>query len=116
MPVKSIITAPATGTDVPAGQPLEVRGHAWAGNGDVEAMHVSLDFGQTWAEAALESPPNKYAWQRWRADVTPPEQGYYEVWARATDMNGVSQPPVTPGWNPRGYGNNMIHRIALFAK
>ena len=38
------------------------------------------------------------------------------VWARATDMNGVSQPPVTPGWNPRGYGNNIIHRIALFAK
>lgn len=116
MPVKSIVTAPATGAEVPAGQAVEVRGHAWSGNGDVKAMHVSLDFGQTWREAALDAPPNKYAWQRWRAEVTPPEQGYYEVWARATDMNGVSQPPVTPGWNPRGYGNNMMHRIALFAK
>jgi DMSO/TMAO reductase YedYZ molybdopterin-dependent catalytic subunit len=116
MPVKSIITAPATGGEVSAGQAVEVRGHAWAGNGDVKAMHVSLDFGQTWQEASLDPAPNKYAWQRWRTTVTPPEQGYYEVWARATDMDGVSQPPVTPGWNPRGYGNNMIHRIALFAK
>jgi len=31
-------------------------------------------------------------------------------------MNDMAQPPVTPGWNPRGYGNNIIHRIALFAK
>lgn len=116
MPVKSIITAPATGAEVAPEQAVEVRGHAWAGNGDVKAMHVSLDFGQTWQEATLEPAPNKYAWQRWSAEVTPPEQGYYEVWARATDMNDVSQPPVTPGWNPRGYGNNMIHRIALFAK
>src|SRR5690606_22875360 len=105
MPVKSIITNPATRADVSAGQAVEVRGHAWSGNGDVKAMHVSLDFGQTWQEATLDAPPNRYAWQRWRAEVTPPQEGYYEVWARATDMDGVSQPPVTPGWNPRGYGN-----------
>lgn len=115
MPVKSLITNPATGVEVPAGQPVEIRGHAWAGNGDVSTMDVSLDFGQTWQEATLDPPPNPYAWQRFRASVTPPQKGYYEVWARATDRNGVQQPPVTPGWNPRGYGNNMIHRIAVFA-
>ncbi len=115
MPVKSLITEPETGAEVSAGQPVAISGHAWAGNGDVQSMHVSLDFGQTWQEAELDAPPNKYAWQRWRAEVTPPEAGYYEVWARATDRNGMMQPPVTPGWNPRGYGNNMMHRIALFA-
>lgn len=115
MPVKSLITAPESGAQVPVGQPAEIRGHAWAGAGDVAAMHVSVDFGQTWSEAALDAPPNKYAWQRWRADVTLPEAGYYEVWARATDAEGKMQPPVVPGWNPRGYGNNMIHRIAVFA-
>ncbi|WP_157019138.1 molybdopterin-dependent oxidoreductase [Mesorhizobium xinjiangense] len=115
MPVKSLITAPQTGVEVPVGQPTRIRGHAWAGNGDVQAMHVSLDFGQTWQQAELDAPPNRYAWQRWRADVTPREAGYYEVWSRATDGNGVMQPPVTPGWNPRGYGNNMIHRVAIFA-
>lgn len=115
MPVKSLVTFPETGTSVKTGETTEVRGHAWAGNGDVKAVHVSIDFGQTWIETKLEPPANKYAWQRWRADVTLPEAGYFEVWARATDMDGVSQPPVVPGWNPRGYGNNMQHRIALIA-
>lgn len=115
MPVKSLITFPQTGAEVPAGQAAEVRGHAWAGNGDVAAVHTSVDFGQTWQEAALDPAPNRFAWQRWRAQITPPVAGYYEVWARATDQNGVSQPPVSPGWNPRGYGNNIQHRIALIA-
>jgi hypothetical protein len=78
-------------------------------------MHISTDFGQTWVEAELDPPANKFAWQTWRASVTLPEAGYYEVWARATDGDGVMQPPVVPGWNPRGYGNNMQHRIALLA-
>jgi DMSO/TMAO reductase YedYZ molybdopterin-dependent catalytic subunit len=115
MPVKSIITAPQTGVKIAVGQPTEVRGHAWSGKGDVKAMHVSIDFGQTWSEAQLDAPANTYAWQRWRADVTAPEAGYYEVWARATDKDGAVQPAVVPGWNPRGYANNMMHRIALFA-
>lgn len=115
MPVKSLVTFPRTGTEVASGTATEVRGHAWAGNGDVAAMHVSTDFGQTWQEAALDPPPNRFAWQRWRAEITLPQAGYYEVWARATDMNGISQPATTPGWNPRGYGNNMQHRIALIA-
>ncbi|MBI6629558.1 sulfite oxidase [Pontibaca salina] len=115
MPVKSLITFPQTGTEVASGKPTEVRGHAWAGNGDVQAMDVSIDFGQTWQKAELDTAPNLFAWQRWRADVTLPETGYFEVWARATDKDGVMQPPVTPGWNPRGYGNNIQHRIALIA-
>ncbi|MGB3553457.1 MAG: sulfite oxidase [Jannaschia sp.] len=115
MPVKSLITHPQTGTEVAAGAAQEVRGHAWAGNGDIAAVDVSTDFGQTWTGAALDDAPNRFAWQRWRSDVTLPEAGYYEVWVRATDMNGVVQPPVVPGWNPRGYGNNMQHRIAMIA-
>lgn len=115
MPVKSIITFPATGAEAKAGEPLEVRGHTWSGKGDVAAMHVSVDFGQTWQEATLDPAPNRYAWQRWRANLTLPQHGYYEVWARATDADGIAQPPLSPVWNPRGYANNIIHRIAIVA-
>jgi len=115
MPVKSIVTFPETGTEVKAGEAVEVRGHAWCGKGDVASVQYSLDFGQTWQEAALEPAPNRFAWQRWRARVTLPQHGYYEVWARAVDQDGIGQPPLSPVWNPRGYANNIQHRIALVA-
>jgi DMSO/TMAO reductase YedYZ molybdopterin-dependent catalytic subunit len=115
LPVKSLITAPATGARVKARQPFEVRGHAWAGDLAVAALDVSIDFGATWRPAALDAAANRYAWQRWRAEISLPDLGYYEVWARARDSQGRYQPPATPGWNPRGYLNNMQHRIAVFA-
>lgn len=115
LPVKSLVTLPETGAKVKAKEAFEVRGHAWAGDLDVKAVDVSIDFGATWQKAELAAAPNKYSWQRWKANITLPEQGYYEVWARATDSEGKMQPPVTPGWNPRGYVNNMQHRIAVFA-
>ncbi|MEO0398109.1 MAG: sulfite oxidase [Pseudomonadota bacterium] len=115
MPVKSLITFPETGVRrVPQTQ-FRVHGHAWAGDRRVDAMHVSIDFGRTWQKASLDPPANKYAWQQWRADVSLPQAGYFEVWARATDEAGEMQPPIAPGWNPRGYLNNMQHRIAVFA-
>lgn len=114
MPVKSLITFPQTGTKIKPGQNFEVRGHAWAGDLDISAVDVSLDFGATWQKAKLTRPKNKYAWQHWSAKLTLPQSGYYEVWARATDSAGIMQPAVTPGWNPKGYLNNMQHRIAIF--
>ena len=114
MPVKSLITHPKTGVKTAPGTAFEVRGHAWAGDHEVSAVDVSIDFGATWTRANLSRPANRYAWQHWRADVTLPEAGYFEIWARATDSEGRQQPPVTPGWNPKGYLNNMQHRIAVF--
>ncbi len=113
MPVKSLITRPETGIAIKKGQPLAVRGHAWAGDRSVSAMHVSIDFGATWQKAELKEAVNRYAWQRWNASVQFPSKGYYEVWARATDSAGVMQPMVMPGWNPSGYLNNAMHRIAV---
>ncbi|GJL92087.1 sulfite oxidase [Hyphococcus sp.] len=114
MPVKSIITAPLTGHRVRAGESVEARGHAWAGDSEIAAMDVSTDFGVTWTRAELAAPANRYAWQHWRIELPLPEQGYYEIWARATDDEGRMQPPAQPGWNPRGYLNNLQHRIAVF--
>lgn len=116
MPVKSVITAPRSGIEAPAGRPIKVRGHAWSGERAIEAVHVSLDFGATWRPCALEPARNRHAWQRWTIGLTPPGPGYYEVWARATDDAGEMQPMVVPGWNPKGYLNNAMHRISLTVK
>ena len=111
MPVKSLITTPRTGLAF-TGRTLRVAGHAWAGDGEVARVDVSIDFGATWQRADLGRPANRHAWQRWSAKLEFPEKGYYEVWARAADDNGISQ-PFAVAWNPKGYLNNAMHRISV---
>lgn len=113
MPVKSLITYPKTGAMIKKEKTLSIRGHAWAGDFEVSKMEYSIDFGATWETCTLDKPANRLAWQHFSADIKFPKTGYYEVWARATDSNGVSQPMVVPGWNPKGYLNNACHRIAV---
>ena len=111
MPVKSLITAPQSNQTIDT-RDLEVRGHAWAGDRWVRAVEVTTDFGATWQPVELDAPANPFAWQQWRAKLSFPEKGYYEVWARATDSEGVTQ-PFAINWNPKGYLNNSMHRIAV---
>ncbi|MEK9660297.1 MAG: sulfite oxidase [Alphaproteobacteria bacterium] len=111
MPVKSLITHPATGGTT-SDRTVQVRGHAWAGDNFVSTVDISIDFGATWIRADLDAPVNRYAWQNWHAEVTFPQAGYYEVWARATNDVGVSQ-PFAVAWNPKGYLNNSMHRVSV---
>lgn len=115
MPVKSVITWPHHDSAVRVDAPVALRGKAWSGSGDVTAVDISLDFGQTWQRADLDAPANRYAWQAFKATIRLPQPGAWQVWARATDETGVQQPMVVPGWNPKGYLNNAMHRVQLVA-
>ena len=110
--IKSMITRPAINTHVKLGGTVPVRGHAWAGEDAVKEVFLSIDFGLTWTKAALKEPPNKYAWYTFETHITFPNKGYYEIWARATDDQGKTQPIVQP-WNPKGYLGNVIHRVPV---
>jgi len=111
MPVKSLITSPQTGSTTSNGV-VEINGHAWSGDDAVAAVDVSIDFGATWMKADLATAANPYAWQNFKAKIKLPKKGYYEVWARATSTTGVAQPHAI-AWNPKGYLNNTMHRIAV---
>ena len=113
MPVKSLVTFPKTGITHSLKEPFSCRGQAWAGDLAVSKVEVSVDFGASWQAAKLTKPVNRLAWQRWQLSLNFPEPGYFEVWARATDAAGTSQPMLVPGWNPKGYLNNACHRIAV---
>ena len=63
MPVKSLVTFPKTGAIVKANQQFEVRGHAWAGDLEVKAVDVSIDFGSSWISCSVTKPVNRLAWQ-----------------------------------------------------
>ncbi|MFT5102911.1 MAG: sulfite oxidase [Candidatus Latescibacterota bacterium] len=113
MPVKSLITYPKTGASIKKGRSLSIRGHAWAGELEVVKMEYSIDYGSTWSNCSIDKASNRLAWQHFSATIDFPKNGYYEVWARATDTNGKAQPMLLPGWNPKGYLNNACHRIAV---
>jgi DMSO/TMAO reductase YedYZ molybdopterin-dependent catalytic subunit len=114
MPVRGIITNPANGTKLPAGtRTLVLRGAAWDGDHGVARVDLSTDFGASWTQAKLEPTRNRFDWSRWTASLPLPSDGYYEIWARATDSTGKMQPHIAGSWNPQGYGGNPMHRIAV---
>ena len=109
MPVKSLITYPKTGTENTSLK-MDIRGHAWAGDKKVSQVNISIDYGATWTQADLDVPKNSHAWQNWYASIDFPGEGYFEIWARATDEENISQ-PFSISWNSKGYLNNSVHRI-----
>jgi sulfite oxidase len=114
MPVRAIVTSPANGTKLAAGtHEIRLRGASWAGDNTVRQVDVSADFGASWQRMTLDEPKNRYDWQRWAGSLKLPSDGYYEIWARATDSRGIMQPHLAGNWNPQGYGGNPMHRIAV---
>jgi DMSO/TMAO reductase YedYZ molybdopterin-dependent catalytic subunit len=90
---------------------VEIVGRAWSGGGTAIAR-VEMAVDGVWREAALDPPPlGRYAWRGWRCpwDATP---GEHELGCRATDANGDVQ-PLGQRWDRGGFGNNMVHRVAV---
>ncbi len=56
MGVKSTITHPSFGMTMAGPGLYEISGFAWSGAGAIQKVEVSADGGQSWAEAALQSP------------------------------------------------------------
>jgi sulfite oxidase len=113
MPVKALVTFPQSGSKHQLDKALTVRGQAWTSTKNVSAVHLSIDFGQSWMPTKLAGARNRYGPQRFATAIGFPKKGYYEIWARATDDEGRAQPMVVPGWNAGGYGSNACHRIAV---
>mmetsp|Transcript_176029 Transcript_176029/g.559170 ORF Transcript_176029/g.559170 Transcript_176029/m.559170 type:complete len:663 (+) Transcript_176029:156-2144(+) len=111
-PVRSLIVRPPRCSVTPS--PLvRLEGKAWSGAGDVTSVHLSYDSGATWIATRLSPPANKWAWQRWAANLTLPSPGAWNIFVRASDHTGATQPMLVPGWNPGGYGNNQVMKIDI---
>jgi DMSO/TMAO reductase YedYZ molybdopterin-dependent catalytic subunit len=99
----SYILDPEPGARLKAG-PVTVRGVAYNdGSAPIESVLVSFDRGRSWHPADFETPDSPYAWYEWQAQTTL-KPGIHEIWARATDALGRSQPlDGKIFWNPNGY-------------
>lgn len=90
--------------------PCLLGGRAWSGAAPIAKVEVSVDGGNTWAEADVGAPPGDTAWYPWAFRWEPTEPGPYVLCCRATDALGGTQPVESP-WNLLGYANNAVQRI-----
>jgi DMSO/TMAO reductase YedYZ molybdopterin-dependent catalytic subunit len=111
IPVKSLITSPQAGFLLCTGAPLASNGRAWSGHIAVERVELSSDGGGSWRTAALGPLAARFAWRRFSFTLGDPPPGAIEIAARATDAMGKTQPLDSVPWNPRGYLNNVVHRV-----
>jgi sulfite oxidase len=99
----SYILHPEPGATLNPG-PITISGVAYNdGKAPIESVLVSVDQGQSWKPAAFDVPESPYSWYQWKAEETL-KPGTHEIWARATDALGRSQPlDGRIFWNPNGY-------------
>ncbi|MCW3001484.1 MAG: Sulfite oxidase [Conexibacter sp.] len=93
----------------PGEQALEGRG--WSGWAPIERVQVSDDNGESWSEAELDEPAGPHAWCRWSSRWSA-VAGEHVLCCRAQDRAGNVQ-PLQARWNPGGYANNAVHRVAV---
>jgi len=118
--VTSVIGTPDGETPVTtqADGRIEIRGVARAGDDGVDAVEISTDGGETWADADLFGPEYAGAWRPFRYDWVA-DPGTHTIVSRATDDAGRRQPARISGpdawrdalddeypWNEGGYAAN----------
>ncbi|HKV54779.1 MAG TPA: hypothetical protein VJN94_09055, partial [Candidatus Binataceae bacterium] len=114
--IMSFIFSPEPGATLRAGN-VKFSGVAFNdGTAAMESLLVSFDRGHSWRQAVLEVSKSSYAWHPWtiQEKLAP---GSYEVWSRAVDALGRSQPlDGSIYWNPNGYEWNGVHKIEVTVK
>ncbi len=111
--IMSVVFAPLIGETVQGGQ-VDLKGVAWNdGIVPLADVRVSLDQGKSWQSTELDTTDGPYGWQHWQHQVQLPS-GAHEVWVRAIDAWGRSQPlDGLTTWNPGGWDWHGVDRVAF---
>lgn len=111
--IMSVLFAPLQGQTVKAGD-VELKGVAWNdGLASLDDVRVSLDQGKTWMATEIDDSDGPFAWHHWSTHVKL-EAGKHEVWVRATDGWGRTQPlNGLTTWNPGGWDWHGVDRVSF---
>ena len=93
--MKSLITFPEDNSHLNVKQ-ISVQGIAWSGRNPIDSVQISTDHGQTWTEAELTGPSEKYSWRHWKYLWNPPVKGEYTIMSSAKDSMGIKLQRLRP--------------------
>jgi DMSO/TMAO reductase YedYZ molybdopterin-dependent catalytic subunit len=114
MVINSMITTPAEGATMRAGESSEIRGVAWDGGYGIRRVEISTDGGGSWREAELGRDVGRFAFRVFRFAFTPPRPGRYQVLAKASNNVGETQAGELI-FNPAAYHNNVPRPLKINA-
>ena len=86
---ESVIVSPAKETGLTRDK-ISIWGWAW-GDGGIREVEISVDGGQNWSLAELETQM-EWSWQRFSLEWQPPAPGHYLLQSRAINFLGKAQP------------------------
>jgi DMSO/TMAO reductase YedYZ molybdopterin-dependent catalytic subunit len=110
--VNSLMTHVGAGRQFAANQPVTIKGVAWDGGYGIRGVEVSVDEGRSWQSAELGENYGKYSFRTWQFTCAPRVAGRMSVMARASNVQGTSQPSELI-FNGPGYHNNVVQKIAI---
>lgn len=117
MNINSRILFPGEGSTLTADSPVTVKGVAWNdGAATLTSVELSVDRGRTWSATTLAPEAGPYAFREWSHSLVL-RAGTHELWSRAVDAIGRTQPiDGTLFWNPGGYGWNGVDKVAVLVR
>jgi DMSO/TMAO reductase YedYZ molybdopterin-dependent catalytic subunit len=101
--------------ELPAGTPVTLTGRAWSGTSAIVSVEVSTDQGASWTPARLQGQRGAGTWTLFRYPCGPLEAGPAQLWARATDGSGRTQPLVAT-FNSNGYQFDAVVRHPVMVR
>ncbi len=114
MNIRSIFVSPEPNQAIKVGQQTDVQGVAFDGGFGIAKVELSADSGKTWLPAKLDPDLGKYSWRRWHYNFTPSQKGNYNLYVKAANAKGETQPMHQ--WNHSGYMRNEIEILPLKAE
>ena len=90
---------------------VKIEGRAWSGWAPVSRVEVSIDGGDTWELADLDTPQDLHGWAHWTW-TWESDTGSFVLACRATDASGRTQ-PLGQRWSRGGFANNTIQRVPV---
>ena len=110
---QTVLLNPISGAKLKPGSNL-IQGVAFNdGSAEIETVLVSFDCGESWEKSKLKKPESKFSWTHFEL-ANDLAVGEHEIWTRAIDSNGRSQPlSGSVAWNPRGYEWNGVEKVKV---